>query len=73
MGETAAQIESLIGQQREQLESDVQELQRQLRSMVDWRIQVRRHPRASRGDSVHRSLSDRCHSRPLAPCPLIGA
>ncbi len=44
MGETAAQIEELIGQQRDQLESDVQHLQSQLRSMVDWRQQVERHP-----------------------------
>ena len=44
MGETAAQIEQLIGQQRDRLESDVQQLQSQLRSMVDWRLQMRRHP-----------------------------
>lgn len=44
MGETAAQIERLIGQQRDQLESDVQQLRSQLRSMVDWRLQVQRHP-----------------------------
>jgi ElaB/YqjD/DUF883 family membrane-anchored ribosome-binding protein len=44
VGETAAQIEQLIGRQRDQLESDVQQLQSQLRSMVDWRLQVRRHP-----------------------------
>lgn len=44
MGETAAQIEQLIGRQRDQLDSDVQQLQRQLRSMVDWRLQVQRHP-----------------------------
>jgi len=44
VGETAAQIEQLIGQQRDQLESDVQHLRSQLRSMVDWRQQVERHP-----------------------------
>ena len=44
MGETAAQIETLIDEQRERLDSDVQQLQRQLHSMVDWRTQVRRHP-----------------------------
>ena len=44
MGETAAQIEQLIGQQRDQLDSDVQQLRSQLRSMVDWRLQVQRHP-----------------------------
>jgi hypothetical protein len=44
VGETAEQIETLIDEQRERLDSDVQQLQRQLRSMVDWRIQVRRHP-----------------------------
>ena len=44
MGETAAQIEQQIGRQRDQLDSDLQQLQRQLRSMVDWRQQARRHP-----------------------------
>jgi hypothetical protein len=44
MGETAAEIESLLGRQREQLDSDVQRLQQQLRSMVDWRTQLHRHP-----------------------------
>lgn len=47
MGETAAQIKQLIGQQRDQLDSDVQQLQSQLRSIVDWRLQVRRHPWAT--------------------------
>lgn len=47
MGETAAQIEQLIGQQRHQLDSDVQQLQSQLRSMIDWRLQVQRHPWAA--------------------------
>jgi len=44
VGETAAQIEQQIGRQRDQLDSDVQQLQRQLRSMVDWREQMHRHP-----------------------------
>ena len=44
MGESTAQIEQLIGRQRNQLEADVQQLQQQLRAMVDWRIQTRRHP-----------------------------
>jgi len=44
VGETAARLEQLIGQQREQLDSDVRQLQSQLRSMVDWRVQTRRHP-----------------------------
>jgi hypothetical protein len=44
VGETAAQIEQLIGQQRDQLDSDVQQLKSQLRSMVDWRLQMQRHP-----------------------------
>lgn len=44
MGETSAQLEQLIGQQRDQLESDVQQLRSQLRSIVDWRVQVQRHP-----------------------------
>jgi hypothetical protein len=44
MGQTAAQIESLIEQQREQLDLDVRQLQQQLSSIVDWRVQLRRHP-----------------------------
>jgi ElaB/YqjD/DUF883 family membrane-anchored ribosome-binding protein len=44
MGQTAAQIESLIEQQRDRLDCDVRQLQRQLSSMVDWRVQLRRHP-----------------------------
>jgi hypothetical protein len=44
VSETAAQIETLIDEQRERLDLDVQQLQRQLRSMTDWRIQTRRHP-----------------------------
>ena len=44
MGETAAQIKQLIGEQRDRLDSDVKQLQSQLRSIVDWRLQMQRHP-----------------------------
>jgi hypothetical protein len=44
VGETAAQIEQQIDEQRDQLESHVQHLRSQLRSLVDWRQQVERHP-----------------------------
>jgi hypothetical protein len=44
VGETTTQIKRRIGQQRDQLEAEVEQLQSQVRSMFNWREQVERHP-----------------------------
>ena len=44
MGETANQIESYIDQKREDLGSNLQELEQKVKSATDWRWQFQKNP-----------------------------
>ena len=44
MGQTTDQITSNIDQSREQLKSNLEELETRVKSAADWRTQFERHP-----------------------------
>lgn len=44
MGQTTDQIASSIDQTREQLRSNLQELETRVKSAADWRSQFQKHP-----------------------------
>ena len=44
MGQTTDQITSDIDQSREQLKSNLQELETRVKSATDWRAQFQKHP-----------------------------
>ena len=44
MGQTTDQITSEIDHSREQLKSNLQELETRVKSAADWRTQFQRHP-----------------------------
>ena len=44
MGQTTDQIASDIDQSREQLKSNLQELETRVKSAADWRSQFQKHP-----------------------------
>ena len=46
MGQTTDQITTDIQQTREDLRSNLEELETRVKSAADWRSQFRRHPRA---------------------------
>lgn len=46
MGETTDQIASDIARQREDLKSNLEELETRVKDVADWRAQFRRHPGA---------------------------
>jgi hypothetical protein len=43
MGETTDEIESYIENKREDLESNLRELEHKVKSATDWRLQFRNH------------------------------
>ena len=44
MGETTEQIAADIAQRRDELKSNLEELETRVRDAADWRSQFRRHP-----------------------------
>ena len=46
MGKTADQIANDIDQTRDDLKSNLEELESRLKAVTDWRVQVDRHPAA---------------------------
>ena len=44
MGQTTDQIENVIDQTREDLKSNLEELETRVKSVADWRSQFRKHP-----------------------------
>ena len=46
MGETTDQIETEIARKREDLKSNLEELETRVKDVADWRSQFRKHPAA---------------------------
>ena len=46
MGETTDQIETEIARKREDLKSNLEELETRVKDVADWRSQFRKHPGA---------------------------
>jgi hypothetical protein len=44
MGQTTDQIENVIDQTREDLKSNLEELETRVKAVADWRSQFRKHP-----------------------------
>jgi hypothetical protein len=68
---TSAQIESHIRSKREELRSNLEQLERRARSMVDWRELFRRNPALGAGVAVAAGfLLARVTARPRRPASV---